>query len=146
MISVKSPSPAVPVAVVMMVAVMVPAMMAMIMVPPMHFRRRQPGIFLNRRGSAGIAERQCIRRRSEREQRTNGGQTQNFRELHEISPSVLRWREWLGATLHAIWRARLECALNERATKMNASRRFRRDRRTRDEARTAVTAIAWATR
>ena len=62
----------------MMVAVMVPAMpTVMAVVPPMHFRGRQPGIFLNRRGGAGIAERQRIGAlgwRSEREQRANGGE------------------------------------------------------------------------
>ena len=45
--------------VVVMMPVMVPAMpavMVMAVVPPVHFRRRQPGILLNRRGSAGIAQ------------------------------------------------------------------------------------------
>jgi hypothetical protein len=58
-----SHSPAVPVAVMMVVMpVMVPAMPPMMMMvveavmSPMHFRRRQPGILLNRRGSAGIAQ------------------------------------------------------------------------------------------
>jgi hypothetical protein len=71
---------------------MVPAMPAvMAMMPPMHFRCRQPGVFLNRRGGAGIAERQrigALSRRSEREQRANGGEPENFRELHECSPWV----------------------------------------------------------
>jgi hypothetical protein len=76
----------------MVVAVMVPAMPTMMaVVPPMHFRRRQPGIFLNRRGGAGIAERQGIGALGwscEREKRANGGEAQNFRELHECSPWV----------------------------------------------------------
>ena len=74
------------------VAVMVPAMpTVMAVVPPMHFRCRQPGIFLNRRGGAGIAERQRIGTlgwRSECQHRANGGESQNFRELHECSPWV----------------------------------------------------------
>jgi len=140
-------SPPVPVAVMMVVVMMammpaVPPIMVMMM-PPVNFRRRRPDVFLNGRGGAGIAERHRIRRRSKREQRANGSKAQNFRELHEISPSVLchACAEWLVATLHAIWRPRLECALNERATKMNEGRRFRRDQRTRNDARTAVTAI-----
>ena len=77
----------------MMVAMMmVPAMpTVMAVVPPMHFRGRQPGIFLNRRGGAGIAERQRIGALGwscEREQRANGGEPHNFRELHECSPWV----------------------------------------------------------
>ena len=85
---------------VVMVMTVVPAMptvMAMmVMMPPMHFRRCQPGVFLNRRGGAGIAERHRIGplgRRREREQRANGGEPKNFcdknfRELHECSPWV----------------------------------------------------------
>ncbi|WP_334475845.1 hypothetical protein [Bradyrhizobium sp. AZCC 1699] len=46
--------PAMPPMMMVMVAVMVAVM------SPMHFRRRQPGILLNRRGGAGIAERQRI--------------------------------------------------------------------------------------
>lgn len=138
-------SPPMPVTVMMVVvAIMMPAVPPMVMmVPPVNFRRRRPGIFLNGRGAAGIAQRHCIRRRGEREQCTNGGEPKNFRELHKISPSVLchACAEWLVATLHAIWRPRLECALNERATKVNEGRRFRRDQRTRNDARTAVTAI-----
>ena len=61
--------PAVPVAVVVTaMMVVVPAMPTMMMtivmmtvvvamVSPMHFRCRQPGIILNRRGGAGTAER-----------------------------------------------------------------------------------------
>ena len=47
---------------VMVVAMMmVPAVPpVMVMMSPMHFRCRQPGILLNRRGGAGIAERQRI--------------------------------------------------------------------------------------
>ena len=118
-------SPPVPVAVMMMVVMvaMMPAMplVMMMMVPPMHLRRRQLGVFLNGRGGAGIAERKRIGRRGERKQRADGSKSQNFRELHEISPSVLCHvcAEWLAATLHAICRLRLECALNERATNMN---------------------------
>ena len=79
----------------MMMAVMVPAMpTVMTVMPPMHFRRRQPGVFLNRRGGAGIAERQRIGALGwscECEQRANGGEPKNvrdknFRELHECSP------------------------------------------------------------
>jgi hypothetical protein len=78
-----------PVAVVM-VAMMMPAVPPMVvMVPPVNFRRRQPGIFLNGCGGAGIAERHGIRRRSEREQRANGREPEKLRELHEISPSCV---------------------------------------------------------
>lgn len=65
---------------VMMMAMMpaVPTMMMMEMVavvPPVHCRRRQPCIFLNRRRSAGIAQRErvgALGRGCEREQRANG--------------------------------------------------------------------------
>ena len=72
-----SQSPAVPVTVMMAVMMMpaVPTMMVMEMmmavVSPMHLRRRQPGIFLNGRRSAGIAQRERVRalgRGCEREQ------------------------------------------------------------------------------
>ena len=78
-----------PVTVMMMVVMvammpaMPPIMVMMAVVPPMHFRRRQPGIFLNGCSGAGIAERHGIRRCSKREQRADGGEAQNFRELHE---------------------------------------------------------------
>ena len=81
-----------PVTMMMMVVatmMMVPTVMAV--VPPMHFRCRWPGVLLNRRGGAGIAERQrigALGRRCEREQRANGGESQNFRKLHESSPWV----------------------------------------------------------
>jgi hypothetical protein len=94
--------------VVMMAAVMVPAVPPMMVtMPPMHFRGRQPGVFLNRRGGAGIAERQrigALGRRCEREQCANGGEPQNFRELHECSPwvGVHVCAESLAATLYAI--------------------------------------------
>jgi hypothetical protein len=91
------------------VAVMVPAMPTVMMavVPPMHFRCRQLGVFLNRRGGAGIAERQRIGALGwsyEREQRANGSEPQNFRELHECSPWVgcHVCAESLAATLYAI--------------------------------------------
>jgi hypothetical protein len=70
--------------VVMMMTMMpsVPAMMVMVVamemmtvVSPVHFRRRQPGIFLNGRRSGGIAERQRVRaldRGCEREHCANG--------------------------------------------------------------------------
>jgi hypothetical protein len=74
---------------VVMVAMMPAVPPMVVMVPPMNFRRRQPGIFLNGCGGAGIAERHGIGRRSERKQRANGGKAQNFRELHEISPSCV---------------------------------------------------------
>jgi hypothetical protein len=91
--------------VVAAVMVVVPTVMAM--VPPMHFRCRQPGIFLNRRGGAGIAERQrigALGRSCEREKRADGGEAQNFRELHECSPWVgcHVCAESIAATLHAI--------------------------------------------
>jgi hypothetical protein len=75
----------------MVVATMmvVPAVMAVM--PPMHFGRRQPGVFLNRRGGAGIAERHRVGALGwscEREQRADGGESQNFRKLHECSPWV----------------------------------------------------------
>ena len=106
---------------VVMVAMMPAMPPVMMMVPPMHLRRRQPCVFLNGRGDAGIAERKRIGRRGEREQRADGSKPQNFRQLHEISPSVLCHvcAERLAATLQAICRLRLECAVNERATNMN---------------------------
>ena len=100
---------------VTMVMAMMPAMPPMmVMVPPMHFRGRQPGVFLNRRGGAGIAERQRIGALGwscEHEQRANGGEPQNFRdknfrELHECSP-------WVGCHV---------CAESHRR---NAARRLR---------------------
>ena len=92
-----SHSPAAPVAMMVVAMMMMPAMpTVMAMMPPMHFRRRQPGVFLNRRGGTGIAERHRIGplgRRREREQRANGGEPKNFcdknfREPHECSPWV----------------------------------------------------------
>ena len=110
-----------------MVAVMVPAVppiMMMMTVPPMHFRGRRSGIFLNRRRGAGIAERQRIGAlgwRCQRKHCADGGEAQNFRELHEYSPWVgcHVCAESLAATLHAICGRRLEWVLNERATNMN---------------------------
>ena len=81
-----------PVAVMMMVVMvaMMPAVPPMmVMMSPMNFRRRQPGIFLNGCGGAGIAERHGIRRRNQRQHRANGREPENFRELHEISPSCV---------------------------------------------------------
>ena len=103
-----SRSPAVPVAMMMVVVsamVMVPTVMAVM--PPMHFRCRRPGIFLNRRGGAGIAERQrvgALGRRCERKHCANGGEPHHFRDLHECSPWVgcHVCAESLAATLHAI--------------------------------------------
>ena len=91
--------------VAMMMVPAVPPMM--VTMPPMHFRGRQPGIFLNRRGGAGITERQrvgALGRSCKREQRANGGEPKNFRELHEWSPWVgcHVCAESLAATLHAI--------------------------------------------
>jgi len=84
-------SPAAPVTVVMVVPAM-PMMMAMVaVVPPVHFRCRQPGVLLNRRGGAGIAERKRIRALGwgcKRKQCANGRKPQNFRYLHMWSPSV----------------------------------------------------------
>jgi hypothetical protein len=98
-----------PVTMVMVMAMMmVPAMPPMMVtMPPMHFRGCQSGVVLNRRGGAGIAERQrigALGRRCEREQRADSGEPQNFRdknfrELHERSPWVCA--ESLAATLHA---------------------------------------------
>jgi hypothetical protein len=97
-----------PTAPVMVVAMMmVPAVPPMmVMMPPMHFRGRQPGVLLNRRGGGGIAERHrigALGRCCKREQCANGGQPQNFRELHECSPWVgcHVCAESLAATLHA---------------------------------------------
>jgi hypothetical protein len=98
--------PAVPVTMVMVMVV--PAMPTMmVMMPPMHFRGRQPGVLLNRRGGAGIAERQrigALGRGCEHEQRADSGEPKNFRELHECSPWVgcHVCAESLAATLHAI--------------------------------------------
>jgi hypothetical protein len=76
----------------MVVAMMVPAVpTVMAVVPPMHFRGRQLRVLLNRRRGAGIAERQRIGALGwsrERQQRANGGEPHNFRELHECSPWV----------------------------------------------------------
>ena len=79
------------VVVVATMMVVPPVMVVMAMMAPVHFSRRQAGVFLNRRGGAGIAERQrvgALGRRCEREQRANGGESQNFRKLHEYSPWV----------------------------------------------------------
>ena len=69
--------------------VMVPAMPVMMTVPavvsPVYFRRRLPGILLNRRGGAGIAERErigALGRSGEREQGANRRHAQNFHDLH----------------------------------------------------------------
>jgi hypothetical protein len=104
--------------VMMVVVAMMPAvppmmMVVVAMVPPMNFRRRQPGVLLNRGGRAGIAQRQRIGAfdwRSERKQCANGRKPQNFRELHKSSPWIGYHVcvELLAATLHAIWRPRLE--------------------------------------
>lgn len=64
--------------VVMMTMPAVPPVM-MMTVPPMHFRGRRLGVFLNRRSGAGIAQRQrigAIGRSGEREHRANGGEPQ----------------------------------------------------------------------
>ena len=75
--------PAMPVtAMVMMVVVMMPmpavppVMMVVMAVPPMHFRCLGFHVFLNRRGGAGIAERDRIGRACEREHRTDGSEPQ----------------------------------------------------------------------
>lgn len=57
------------------VMVMVVAMEMMTVMSPVHFRRRQPGIFLDGRCRRGIAERERVRaldRGCEREQCANG--------------------------------------------------------------------------
>jgi hypothetical protein len=78
--------------VVVATMMVVPTVMAvMTMMSPVHFGRRQPGVFLNRRGGAGIAERHRVDALGwscEREQRANGGESQNFRKLHACSPWV----------------------------------------------------------
>ena len=67
---------------------MVPAMPMMVMVPampPSHFRGRRPGILLNRRGGAGVADRQRLRtlgRSGEDEQCADRSKPQNFRHVH----------------------------------------------------------------
>ena len=96
---------------------MVPAMpMVMAVVPPMHFRCRQPGVLLNRRGGAGIAERQrigALGRSYEREQRADSGESQNFRELHECSP-------WVGCPTSAPNRSPQRCTQSD-ASDLNGS-------------------------
>jgi len=80
----------------MVVAMMtVPAMPTVMMpMPPTHFRRLGFGVLLNRRGAAGIDERNRIGaagRNGKRKHGANGGEPQYFRELHECSP-------WVGTT------------------------------------------------
>ena len=67
------------VVVVATMMVVPPVMVVMAMMAPVHFGRRQAGVFLNRRGGAGIAERQRVGAL---------GRSQNFRKLHEYSPWV----------------------------------------------------------
>jgi hypothetical protein len=100
--------PAAPVAMMMVVVTMpaVPTMMVAMM-PPTHFRGRRLRVFLNRRGSAGIAERQrtgALGWCRKHEHRADGGKPQYFPELHERSPWVGHYvcAESLAATLHAI--------------------------------------------
>ena len=105
--------PAMPVTMVMAMMMMPAVPPMMVMMPPMHFRWRQPGVLLNRRGGAGIAERHRIGALGgscEREQRADGGEPKNFRdknfrELHECSPwgsDVTSAPNRIAATLHAI--------------------------------------------
>jgi len=68
---------------------MMPAIPVMMTVPavvsPVYFRRRLLAILLNRRGGAGIAERErigALGRSGEREQGANGRHAQNFHDLH----------------------------------------------------------------
>jgi len=97
-----------PVTMMVVAMMMVPAVPPMmVMVPPMHFRGRQPCVFLNRRGGAGIAERQrvgALGRRCERKHCANGGEPHHFRELHKCSPWIgcHVCAESLAATLNAI--------------------------------------------
>jgi len=68
---------------------MMVAMIMMAVMSPVHFRRRQSGIFLNGRRSARIAERERVRafgRGCEREQGADGRKPQNFPYLHVWSP------------------------------------------------------------
>ncbi|WP_342804308.1 hypothetical protein [Bradyrhizobium sp. CSA112] len=95
------PVPVTMMVVMMAMMVMVPAMPPMMMVviavmvavmSPMHLRRRQPGILLNRRGGAGIAERQRIGtlgRSGKRQQGANGRKPKNLHYLHIQSPRVV---------------------------------------------------------
>jgi hypothetical protein len=78
MVVVMMTMPAMPTMVVMVLV----AMEMMTVVSPVHFRRCQPGIFLNGRRSSGIAERQRVRaldRGCEREHCANGRKALNFR-------------------------------------------------------------------
>jgi hypothetical protein len=63
-----------------------PTMPAMMVVPPpSHLGGCRFGILLDRRGGAGIAERQrlgALGRSGQDEQCANGGKPQNFRHLH----------------------------------------------------------------
>ena len=84
--SANSRSPAAMVVTMMMMPTMVmmtmPAMMAM---PPSRLCRLRPDIFLDVRGSTGVAERQrvgTLDRRGKSEHGANGGKPQNFRHLH----------------------------------------------------------------
>ena len=81
-----SRSPAAMVVTMMMMPTVVmmtmPAMMAM---PPSRLCRLRPDVFLDGRGSAGVAERQrvgTLDRRGQSEHGANGGKPQNFRHLH----------------------------------------------------------------
>jgi flagellar biosynthesis component FlhA len=71
MVVVMMTMPAMPTMVVMVLV----AMEMMAVMSPVHFRRRQPGIFLDGRCRRGIAERERVRaldRGCEREQCANG--------------------------------------------------------------------------
>jgi hypothetical protein len=77
---------------VMPMAVMppVPAMMMMVVAPPAHLSRRLLCVRLNRRGRAGIAQRQRLRllgRRCDRKQCGDRRETQNLRRVHK-KPSL----------------------------------------------------------
>jgi len=65
---------------------MVPTMPALMAVPPpSHLGGCRLGILLDRRGGAGIAERQrlgALGRSGQDEQCANGGKPQNFHHLH----------------------------------------------------------------
>ena len=85
----------------------VPTMMVVMAMSPMHCRRIQLCVFLNRRGGTGIAERQrtgALGWRRKHEHRADGGKPQYLRELHKRSPWVGHYvrAESLAATLHTI--------------------------------------------
>jgi hypothetical protein len=137
---------AVPMAAVMMKAVAVVAMMVevvpmrampammvvtMMMAPVLHVRRRELRVLLNGGRRGGIVERErvgALGGRRKRQQRADHSQSQNFHYTHEpVSLIVCHVGvERLAATLHTIWRRRLERVLNGRVTNVNGAALLRR--------------------